>query len=226
MTLRATTTGSNPFDQPAYVKRCQAISKVLLSALESHFPWDSIKTVVDLGCGSGAVGSRFVELGKSVLFVEGRGEHVVALQSKGVHALLHDAQVLLQAKSDLVLCLGLLYHSEDPQKILDNCAAIAPVIVVETLCMDETDRYFVSFEEDTGRSDQSLDGGCCRFSPSWLERALRRAGYERIIDLSKEMEAIPGDGFHLGFMYNWELRDSGNSYRDGYGLRKLWVAWK
>ena len=226
------TTASGPFEQPAYLERCHNIAKVL----EYNLPWYGITAVVDLGCGTGDVGRHFLPLGCSVLFVDGRKEHIEALKKKCLNALQHDAHTPLgplyyderfpAVEPDLVLCLGLLYHSENPQLILDNCAAIAPIIAVETLCMDRADRVFLSLEEDSKRSDQSLDGGCSRFSPAWLERALSRAGYTHIEDLSTQVEPAPPDGYHLGFRYNWDLQDSGDSYRDGYGLRKLWVAWK
>lgn len=214
---------SSPFEQPAYLRRCHNIAK----ALEYALPWGGIETILDLGCGFGAVGGHFVNNGLKVSFVDGRRENVEELRSRGLPAILHDAQtpLLPEYRVDLILCMGLLYHSEDPQRILMNCADIAPIIAVETLCMDQEDCYLLSFEEDTKRHDQSLDGGCCRFSPSWLERALRRAGYNRIEDVPN-VSLVLGDGYHQGFIYDWEVRNSGESYRDGYGLRKLMIGYR
>lgn len=222
------TTGSRPFEQRAYLKRCEAISKVLVDYFTVSF-----EDTIDLGCGSGLVGLALLEAwrpwGGNVFFLDGRKEHTDKLSIVGNCAMPHDAQEPLPHKADLILCCGLLYHSEHPEKILANCTtAVRPdgALVVETLCMDRASVWFLSFEESVKRVDQSVDGGCCRFSPDWLERELHRLGYSKIVDLSAGIPDIPGDGYHLGFRYNWDLQDSGDSYRDGYGLRKLWVAWK
>ena len=214
----------SPFDAPAYLERCENLFQVL----RANLPWSQMHYILDLGCGSGEMGHLFRSAHKTVMSVDGRYENIERLVVQDYFALCRDVHepLPMSLTADLVLCLGLLYHSEDPMRILENCARAAPIICVETLCMDQEGIYFLSFQEETERIDQSLDGGCCRFSPAWLERALKRVGYQRIEDVSQQVKTVEGDGFHQGFRYDWEFRNTGDSYRDGYGLRKLWIAYK
>ena len=216
------TTATQIFVDKAYVARCEGMSDVLMS----YLPMERIHSVVDLGCGSGLVGKAFEALGREVTYVDGREENLAPLRAEGRRVIRRDAHSFVGLGSDLVLCLGLLYHSDEPQRILTTCAEIAPIIALETLCLDLNGVWCLTLEEETLRNDQSVDGGACRPSPDWLHRALRKAGYDNIHDLSEMVPSVEPSAAHQGFVYRWKVEGSGDSYRRGYGLRKLMVAHK
>jgi len=215
------TIATQPFLHGAYTQRCQALSSRLMSWL----PMERIKTVVDLACGTGLVGKAFEAAGCQVTYVDGREENLAPLEAEGrkVYQLnVHSSAPLPRA--DLILCLGLLYHSEEPQRILNYCAEIAPIIALESLCLDLSGVWCLLMMEDTTRIDQAVDGGACRPSLGWLYRALGKAGYSNIQDFSNSMPQIEPTEGSSGYLYNWRGQQTGDSYQNGYALRKLLVG--
>ena len=214
---------SQHFADPTYLERCQVVA----DAIKDSVDMSTVKAIVDLGCGMGGVGQHF-EAGAQVLYIDGRLENIERLWDLGKRAMLLDVerQRVPLPTADLVLCLGLLYHSLKPMEILENCSRIAPRIAVESLCADFIKPVMLPVEEDIIREDQSLHGWGCALTASWIETALRHRGYDNIQDISYKVPDVQRSDLHLGFTYNWQSLNDGERYRNGYGLRKLWIATK
>lgn len=213
---------AHPFLDQVYKDRCAS----LVDILPYHLPMEDINTVVDMGCGSGQIGLAFERMGKSVIFIDGRWEHLEELSKDGRVVWVWDAHKSSGIKADLVLCMGLLYHSAHPQQILQHCAEIAPRIVVETVSLDWDESVCIIEEEISQRHDQSLTGWGSYHSPSWIEQTLRDVGYPDIVDISNTVPDAEASETHTGHIYNWKTMNDGTRHRDGYALRKLWVASK
>lgn len=211
---------ANPFLDHTYQKRCEELQLALMK----YLPLEKIQSVVDLGCGIGDISKFLRELGKEVWHVDGRMEHLQGLMDDGERTIMADAHTLLNIKADLVLCLGLLYHSANPRQILENCFNIAPMVVVETTCLD-SDKYVLVIEEEIStRHDQSLNGWGSVLSPSWITQTLESIGYTTILDLSAFIPDIKPSVVHRGSKYNWDIAGSGNRSDRLYGFRRIWIA--
>jgi hypothetical protein len=91
-------------------------------------------------------------LGADVVFVEGRDEHVQELRARlpmiDQHKILMadlDGGVNLGrdfGRFDLIIHLGLLYHLHNWRQSLSDCAALAPLMVLETAVSDGDDPTF------------------------------------------------------------------------------------
>jgi SAM-dependent methyltransferase len=220
---------ANPFLADAYLERCGNLTRVLTAHIDAL----DIETVVDFGCGPGFMGDMFADLGSDVTYVDGRMDHLRPLMDQGKKCLLADVHDVnnndLQA--DLILCLGLLYHSAHPSQILKNCASIAPIIVVETLCVDLDNPLCVIVDEQSERHDQSLNGWGSYHTPAWVERMLRNVGYVHIMNVSSDMPDVEcSDNNFGGFLYQWTGNNDGYCQRRAndtfYSLRRLWIASK
>ena len=120
---------------------------MLDAAIEEHFAGDAhgLKSAIDLACHEGWFAQRVARRGFDVLGVDARADHVaaatLAAQACGVtNARFRTADVhsLLPGRDgrfDLVMCLGLLYHLENPVGALRTARGLTAdggVCVVET----------------------------------------------------------------------------------------------
>ena len=215
------TTITEPFLDRAYEERCRALSKVLLDFL----PMGRIHSVVDLGCGSGLIGKEFEKVGCHVIYIDGREENLAPLEAEGRETICADVHYPYVALNvDLVLCLGVLYHSEEPLELLRNCHRMSPTVALETLCYDLSGVYCLLYKEPVKRTDQSMTGGGSIATPEWLRRGLTAVGYDEVQDLSSLVPTIERTNQGSGYMYNWRVSGTGDSYRGDYALRKLLIA--
>ena len=111
--------GGFAFDQPHY----EALNKareVALRPLVASLQKDAdFRTVVDVGCGLGYFSSVMRNLGFDVLAIDGRSENVeeASRRYREIKFQVADAEnpgVRALGEFDLVMCLGLLYHLENP----------------------------------------------------------------------------------------------------------------
>lgn len=223
-TATAKSIEDHALEDRAYHDKCLAVGRAIILSIPRP------NTVVDLGCGPGYIGNVLHShgFGPQVTYVDGRAEHLKQLAFQGKQTLVADVHEPTGLKADLVLCLGLLYHSAYPKSILENCANIAPIIAVETLCVDSPKSVCVIQEESNRRHDQSLNGWGSFHTVSWIKETLQDVGYTNVWEVS--VPTIEPSEIHRGFLYDWDLQHTGMRYRiiEGkkYALRKLWIGRK
>jgi SAM-dependent methyltransferase len=186
--------------------------------------WKGMK-VLEVGAGFGRFGDAFHHLGFDVTSSDGRTEYVERMTARGRRAFRLDLeQVMPQdlAGYDLVIAFGVLYHLENPARLLDACGRSAKVLLLETAVSDKLEPTLNPLPEATGwfGPDQALSGTGCRPSPSWVEATVREAGFAQVRDISS-----PIANWVVG-AFDWEPRNSGESRRDGVNLRKMWICEK
>jgi len=106
--------------------------------------WFKGKTVLELACGYGHVGSELQELGANVTFAEGRLEYhkeIKARAKEGSEILLidNDRPWKLDKIFDLVIYWGILYHLENWERDLRTVIDHGSLICFETCCLDPVD---------------------------------------------------------------------------------------
>ncbi len=186
---------------------------------------------LDVGCGEGGFGKRFLAKGADVTFVDGRQaslEHIKSILpgAKTVLSNLDDDTPINVPYAQLGLFLGVLYHVGRPLHAMTKMAAAAENIMLETACMDHDGVMLVHFSEDPTQASFSVTGGACRPSPLWVEKALTECGFSLVKDISSgEYNTQPGDG-HGGLLYDWPFQRTCGWRKDECSLRRVWIASK
>ena len=162
---------TNVFDEPNLLMRVDRIFDAILPyVVRGSSPVLKESLVMDLACGWGLFGKKFAERGARVIFIDGREKNLEKARSAGPDHGYSCQDVTSHGwyppKVDIALCLGILYHVSDPMTLLQKISR-APVLVVDSLCLDHDGNFLVKLAEDTEPVDYSLNGGACRPSPGW-----------------------------------------------------------
>ena len=140
------------------------------------------KTAVDVGCGVGYFSAYLQERGLRVVATDGRAENVAEAQRRlsGVTCVVCDVEdrALRQlGVFDVVLCVGLLYHLENPFAAVRNLHALTGrLLIVESVVMPGRWPGAVLLDEPGGR-DQALQDSVLVVSEPALIKMLYRAGF-------------------------------------------------
>lgn len=183
------------------------------------------KRVLEVGAGLGRIGEVFRDLGFDVTSTDGRREFVERMKSKGRQSFVLDLDktgVDDVGDYELVIAFGVLYHLSEPERFLLSCGRKADVLLLESVVCDSGDAACFKAQEAKGwrGQDQALEGVGCRPTPSWVENACKRAGFDVIRDISN-----PIANWVIG-RFDWEVRGTGEWRRNGANLRKMWICEK
>lgn len=178
---------SELFDAPFY----QAINEARWNALErliaiAEAQIAPIKDFIDLGAGPGWFASRLAATGREVLGLEGRPELVEMAIERAPRARFQlfdfDAAGLdtAPAPADAVLCFGLLYHVENPLRVLRMCRTMTRhVLFLETMTLPEDDASARLLPENPNET-QGMRQLALLLSPDAIVHGLQAAGFRRV----------------------------------------------
>lgn len=142
------------FDARLYQELNAAREQVLrpiLAELKSDL---QLKTAVDVGCGVGHFSNFLHSLGLDVLGVDVREENVTESRRRYPHLdfrLLNAEEPAMENLGvfDIGLCLGLLYHLENPFRVIRQLGAITSKIsIAEGVCYPSTEPVMVLLNEN------------------------------------------------------------------------------
>lgn len=169
------------FDQSHYdalnAARGETVAR-LLPELKQRL---NLETALDLGCGLGHYAKLLHGHGLDVLAVDGRSENVEEArrrhpQLKFQVADAQDPNLAQLGKFDLVFCFGLLYHLENPFRVIRSIAKLSSkLILIEGIVYPSPEPAMVLMDENTG-VDQGLNYMAFYPSESCLIKMLRRSG--------------------------------------------------
>lgn len=98
-----------------------------------------LRTCLDVGCGPGWFSERLASLGLRVEGLEGRLENIKAARRRVPTVRFHHADIEYEPRVrrlgvyDLVFCFGLLYHTENPFRVIRNLRRLTgKVLFLET----------------------------------------------------------------------------------------------
>lgn len=195
-------------------------SAILDVALRARFGNDFARLdAVDLACHQGWFSVQLAQLGfRDVLAVDARAEHIADAslirdtlslpQIRFLHSDVHAPATVAQGSFDVCLCLGLIYHLENPVGALRVARALTRhVCIVETQVVpnlggmvDYGSYRFVralqgSFGiideiDDTHGPEASTTGICLVPSTEALCWIMRKIGFSRV-----EILPVPKDGY-------------------------------
>jgi SAM-dependent methyltransferase len=173
------------FDAPASRRFVEARQTALRPVLQSIREKWKLQSAADVGCGVGYFSGFLGEFGFDVVGFEGRTENVAEAKRRYPKIEFHLANVeepsILQRGSfDLVLCVGLLYHLENPVRALRNLAAMAnQFLLIESYATPQKETAFYLREEPL-LEDQSLTSLALYPSESSLIKICYKIGFSSV----------------------------------------------
>jgi FkbM family methyltransferase len=156
--------------------------KFIAEFLESVRPQIGRASALDVGCGVGDFSKFLSDVGFSVTAVDGREENVTEARRrypniKFLARNAEDFQLEEMGKFDLVLCVGLLYHLENPFRAVRNLHALTrKVLFVESMCAPGVDPS-MKLVDESPTEDQGLNYVAFYPTESCLVKMLYHAGF-------------------------------------------------
>lgn len=139
------------------------------------------KTALDVGCGVGYFARWLADEGLDVLGIDAREANVAAARERHPDIRfsvgdITDPSVRALGTFDLVLCVGVMYHLEDPFAAVRNMAALARrILVIESMVMPDRSPAALLVDEGPAE-DQSLRSIAFIPSEAALTKMLHAAG--------------------------------------------------
>lgn len=170
------------FDQPHYDALNTAREQTVRQLLGSLRKDMKLETAVDMGCGTGHFSAFLRNLGFEVLALDGRQENLDEARRRFPEIDFHfmdaeDIRMRSLGKFDLVLCMGLYYHLENPFAAFRNCVAMTKQIaIVEGMCVPGSEPI-LAVRDEGPTEDQGLRHVALYPSENGLIKLLYRSGY-------------------------------------------------
>jgi SAM-dependent methyltransferase len=186
-----------------YTKARQEVVGNLLTDLRASL---HLSSALDLGCGIGHFSKYLSDLGFRVIGVDGREENAAEARSRYpeitfITRNVEDADLGNLGTFDFVLCVGLLYHLENPFRTIRSLHKLTgKVLIVEAMCAPSKEPTLYLVDEERGE-DQALNYVAFYPTQSCLVKMLYRAGFPHIYGFKK----LPShERFHASF---WRRKD-------------------
>jgi 2-polyprenyl-3-methyl-5-hydroxy-6-metoxy-1,4-benzoquinol methylase len=174
------------FDTPDIVRRNTATKDVLALFVPDLVGRLGLRTAVDVGTGFGYFSRYARELGLQVEGLDVRPENVEEARRRhpdiafGV-ADIEDATLIQRGPYDVVLCLGVLHHLENPLKALRNLTAMtAHLLIVEAMATPFPREVLTLYDEVEAQHQGVRYLGLIP-SKSWLVKSLYRVGFPFVL---------------------------------------------
>jgi SAM-dependent methyltransferase len=173
------------FDKPHYERFNAAREASLLDVVPKLRETIGLSTVLDMGCGLGHFSGFLTGLGFSVVGADGRDSNVTEARRRFPSIEFRVADLQERSAQDLgtydmVLCLGLLYHLENPMQAIRNLEAMtSKFLVVEGMCVPFHRPSLYLLQEGSGE-DQSLGAVALYPSESALVKMLYLSGFSHV----------------------------------------------
>ena len=171
-----------PFDAPYAVELTRARVKFIQEFLRSIRKQVELGTALDVGCGVGYFSAFLAESGFHVTALDGREENILEARRRhpSVNFFAVDAEAIPLGQftpADLVLCAGLLYHLENPFRVIRNLHSLtAKLLIIEGMCLPGSTASMELLDEGT-TADQGLNFVAFYPSEAALVKMLYRSGF-------------------------------------------------
>ncbi|HLW59015.1 MAG TPA: methyltransferase domain-containing protein [bacterium] len=148
-----------------------------------------LKAALDVGCGLGHFSGFLREMGFNVRAIDVRPENVAEASARypEIRFEVNDIEnptIESLGQFDAVLCLGLLYHLENPFLAIRNLSALTrEICIIETMIAPFASPLTALIEEREGE-DQGRDYIAQIPSEAWLLKVLHRVGFPYVYRVS------------------------------------------
>jgi SAM-dependent methyltransferase len=163
-----------------------AVVTRLVSELKSKL---GLRTALDMGCGLGHFSGLLDSQGLAVTGVDGRKENVEEAQRRFPkiafhHGSLEDPAIAEMGKFDLVLCLGLLYHLENPLLAIRNLQRLTARVLLAESVIFPGKEPLMGLVDEAQLEDQGLNYVAFYPTESCLVKMMYRAGMPHVYRVS------------------------------------------
>ena len=173
------------FDLEESVRFVEARSDFLRGFMATFREPLQLRTALDVGCGVGYFSRLLQEMGFEVSAFDGRQGNVEEARRRhpGVRFFAADVEELNAEQIgtfDFVLCLGLLYHLENPLRAMRRLRAMTgKLLLIETVCAPEQ-APLIYLRDESAFDDQALNAVACYPSEGALVKMAYRAGFPAV----------------------------------------------
>jgi len=157
------------------------------SKFEDFLPELKGLNVLDVACNAGFYSFELAKKGANVIGIDNSYEDIVrakfAKKIMGIKNVnfeivnVDDVNEELNQKFDLVLCLGLLYHVEDPKSVINKIANLGDSVIFETIAN-------VNSQEEELINNRSITSDGYVPTVPWLKNAFKEAGFTEITQIT------------------------------------------
>ncbi|MBL8631181.1 MAG: methyltransferase domain-containing protein [Rhodospirillaceae bacterium] len=216
------------FRTPVYTKwQINRLEKIV-----SIFGFDYFrgKTVLELACGHGHIGGQFrTVLGATVVFAEGRAEHLPYIRANNpgadVFQLNQEFEWSLGRRFDAIIHFGVTYHLVNWQQDLRCAMEHSGLVIYETEVTDSLSPTQVRRFKDPQGFDQALNDA------SWGSRPSAKFIENEIVQNGGTFVRYDDSALNAGaHIYDWpetgsadQIPDENYSYKTELGKRRFWV---
>ena len=207
-----------PFFVGHYVEwRAKRISKLVSIFGEDFF---NGKDILELGCGLGEIGERFIEFGSTVTFCDVRPEYLLEVKKRipnsTTHLIDQNTEWNLNKRFDFIIHTGVLYHLTEWKQDLLCALNHSDLIFLEA----EVPKGSISddYEEVMHENgyDQAISGVSKRPSAARIEKFLTEQG----VKFKRYDDADINTPVHK---YDWVTPDPENK---NFNYRRFWIISK
>lgn len=179
------------FERPHALSLAEAKRHFLDTILPVFIQQYNLKTSLDVGCGYGYFSRYLKDLGLEVLAFDGRSENVIQARMRNPDVKfevgnMEDPSIIMQyGEIDVVICLGLIYHLENPFSAIRNLFSLTKkVCLIETMVSPSASPITALVEEHQG-IDQGLRHIAQVPSESWLVKVLYKVGFPFVYETTE-----------------------------------------
>jgi SAM-dependent methyltransferase len=175
--------------------------------LETVRQQTELASALDLGCGVGDFSKFLSDMGLSVAAVDGREENAIEARRrypeiKFITGNAEDLPVHTMGTFDLVLCVGLLYHLENPFRAIRNFHSLTEkVLLIETMYVPGSEPTMSLLDEGVCE-DQGLNYVAFYPSESCVVKMLHRAGFPFVY----RFQQLPADPLFTATIWRKRVR--------------------
>lgn len=170
------------FDQKHYQALNDSRKRILRSIIAEQRVPLNLQSAIDVGCGLGHFSGLLSSLGLQVIGVDAREENVLEARRRypGIDFHVLDAEQTTSerfGRFDLVVCLGLLYHLENPFRVVRNLAGMASQLALVEGMVYPSPEPIMSLLDENNLRDQGLNYVAFYPTETCLAKMLIRSGF-------------------------------------------------
>lgn len=175
------------FDKSYYIDINNArwnITKKILDEVRDNK--QNIDTCIDIGCGPGWFSKKLLDWGLAVHGIDGRLELIYEAKRRVPNAkfshinIESNMEVSQLTSEDLILCFGILYHTENPFRVIRNLETLTKkILFIESMIIPESKPILWLVEENKNET-QGLTRYAMIPSQTCMIKMLQTSGFEYV----------------------------------------------
>ena len=184
------------FDKPYYLRINEArwaVAEKVLNEIKINNGLD-LSNCLDVGCGPGWFTQKLITRGVTVEGIDGRTEVIEQARKRVPNARFYcvdvesKTQMANFSRADLVFCFGLLYHTENPFRVIRNLYSLTEKILLIESIIVPGDNPIAWLVEEGKNETQGLTHHAMILSKDCAIKMLQIAGFEYVYEYMGQVD--------------------------------------